>query len=102
MKKRLIALMLAVSVVFTGCASIERFSKDVTSDITGGLNRTVEVYDYSGHLLKTYTGKIDIATSESGNKIKFDVNGERYLIYNAIVIVEENNKNEPLYSITDN
>jgi hypothetical protein len=90
MKKKIISVVIALGLVIgcTGCASWERGLKSVGSDLSGGLNRTVEVYDYSGNLLKTYEGKIDIAESEGG-KVLFDMNGNRYSIYNAIVIVEE-------------
>ena len=76
--------------ILTGCASLERGIKDVTSDLSGGLNRTVEVYDYSGNLLKTYEGKLDVQYTETGGKVLFDMDGKRTAIYNAIVIVEEN------------
>ena len=78
-----------IAAIFTGCASWERGVKDFTSDFSGGLDRTVEVYDYSGNLLKTYEGRIDIEYTETGNEVKFDLNGKRKIIYNAIVIVEE-------------
>lgn len=82
------AIVLSLSI--TGCASLERWGKDISSDVGGGLSRTVEVYDYSGNLIKTYSGKIDIeSNANEENKVKFDVDDKRYIIYNAIVIVEE-------------
>lgn len=94
MAKKIIAgIILTFILIFglTGCASFERWGKDVSSDFKGGLDRTVEVYDYAGNLLKTYEGQIDLATTTEGEsgKVKFDLNGKRYIIYNAIVIVEE-------------
>lgn len=90
MKKKIIGIVITLGLIIgcTGCASLERGLKSFGSDLTGGLNRTVEVYDYSGNLLKTYEGKIDIAESDGG-KVLFDLDGNRYSIYNAIVIVEE-------------
>ena len=91
MKKKIVLTlsMLSLSIImFTGCASWDRGIKDIGSDLSGGLYRTVEVYDYSGNLLKTYEGKLDIEYSDNG-EVKFDMNGKRYILYNAIVIVEE-------------
>ena len=91
MKKKLLVFS-AVAVIamlsITGCASFERGVKDAASDITGGLNRTVTVYDYDGNVIKTYEGKIDISESDGG-KVKFDLNGKRTIIYGGIVIVDE-------------
>lgn len=93
MKKKIALLTLLSGLsIFTlaGCASWERGLKDIGSDLGGGLNRTVEVYDYSGNLLKTYEGKLDIEDSSTiSGKVKFDMNGKRYIVYNAIVVVEE-------------
>ena len=89
-KKSICSLLVVIGIIFgiTGCASFSRGVKDVTSDLSGGINRVVEVYDYTGNKIKVYEGKIDIANVD-GNKVKFDINGKRYIIYNAIVIVEE-------------
>ena len=70
------------------CSSFNRKIKDTTSDFGGGLNRTITIYDYNGNIIKTYEGKCDIEESE--NKVLFDINGKRTIIYNAIVIAEEN------------
>lgn len=90
MKKKIagVLIVLGLAISCTGCASWSRGLKTIGSDLSGGLYRTVEVYDYSGNLLKTYEGKIDIAESDGG-KVLFDMNGDRISIYNAIVIVEE-------------
>lgn len=63
--------------------------KDVDSELSGGLNRTLLVYDYNGDLIKTYTGKIDIEASDVSGKVKFDMDGKRTIIYGGIVIVDE-------------
>jgi hypothetical protein len=78
----------------TGCQQLDREMKDMQSSVTG-LDRTVEVYDYTGNLMKTYKGKIDIQDKNSDGKqtvgkVKFELNGKRVIIYNAVVIVEEN------------
>ena len=72
----------------TGCATWQRSCKTCQSEISGGLNRTVNVYSYDGELIATYTGRIDIEQNES--KVLFDMDGKRYIYYNAIVEVIEN------------
>lgn len=95
LKKSILIGAVGVSILFnTGCASCERLGKDLSSEFNNGLNRSVYVYDMTGNLIKTYKGNIDIQESE-GNKIKFDIfdnNNQRIIIYNAIVIVEEEGK----------
>ena len=94
-KKYILIGAVGASILFnTGCASCERLGKDLSSEFNNGLNRSVYVYDMTGNLIKTYKGSIDIQESE-GNKIKFDIsdnNNQRIIIYNAIVIVEEEGK----------
>ncbi|WMW48087.1 hypothetical protein RFN66_03595 [Bacillus paralicheniformis] len=54
------------------------------------MERTATVYDQSGNKIKTYKGKFDVEINNYGNKVKFDLNGKRIMINNAVVIVEEN------------
>lgn len=81
----IILSMLACS--FTGCASWERSMKTWESDYSGGLNRTLNVYDYQGNLIASYSGKIDLQESES--KVLFDLDGVCYVYYNFPVEVIE-------------
>lgn len=80
-----VAIMLCVSL--SNCSSCERTSKNWDSNINGGLNRIVNVYDYTGNKIATYEGKIDVQQNES--KVLFDLNGKRYVYYNALVEVIE-------------
>ncbi|AZS18379.1 DUF5052 family protein [Paenibacillus lutimineralis] len=82
------AAALAVLFVLAGCESWDRAVKDFGSNING-LQRVATVYDQGGNAIKTYKGKFDVEVNEYGNKIKFDLDGKRILIYNATVIVEE-------------
>lgn len=86
----LCAAMLCLSLLggCTGCATWQRSCKSCQSEISGGLNRTVNVYSYNGELIATYTGRIDIEENES--KVLFDMDGKRYIYYNALVEVIEN------------
>ena len=89
MKKRIIAMILVLITVLSlaGCASWQREMKTISSDLGGGLNRTVTVYDYNGNPIQSWTGKIDI--SESDNETWFDLNGKRTIIQGGIIIIQE-------------
>lgn len=90
-KKALIVLIAAVTLAnLTGCGqSWERTKKSLVSEYAGGLYRVVTVYDQQGNIIKTYEGNIDIQDTEYGNKILFDLNGKRIVVYNGTVITEE-------------
>lgn len=79
-----------LALTFNG-AGFQRTMKSWRSNYTGGLYRVVSVYDYNGNLLREY-GPAMIDISESENETFFDYNGQRIVIHNAIVIVEEVNK----------
>lgn len=72
---------------FSGCASCERNLKSCKSDMNGGLDRIVKVYNLNGEIMATYEGKIDLATEDGC--IQFEYNGKRIIWYNAIVEVVE-------------
>ena len=92
-KVRILAILLVVVVMtalsLNGCASLQRELKSIGSDLSGGLNRTVTVYDYNGQPIKSWSGKFDL--SESENEIFFDnADGKRVIIHGGIIICEEN------------
>lgn len=77
-----------------GTESGKRAQKTLHSETSGGLQRTVKVYDMEGDMLAEYKGKFDVAeTSGDGVvKIKFDCDGKRHIIYGqtgTIIIDEE-------------
>lgn len=86
-----VALVIGFLVFMFNGAGFQRTLKSFKSNYTGGLYRTVSVYDYSGNLLREY-GPAMIDISESENETFFDYNGQRIVIHNAIVIVEEVNR----------
>lgn len=87
----IVALVIGLLVLVFSGAGFQRTLKSFKSNYTGGLYRTVSVYDYNGNLLREY-GPAMIDISESENETFFDYNGQRIVIHNAIVIVEEVNK----------
>ena len=82
-------IILIILFMTTGCASWDRTVKSWNSDLSGGLKRTVNVYSYTGEKIATHEGKIDIQENESNNKVLFDLDGKRYIYYNAVVEVIE-------------
>ncbi|MCB7306158.1 hypothetical protein NE683_12205 [Bariatricus massiliensis] len=69
----------------------KRAIKDTQSNISGGIERTVTVYDFDGDVLQQYTGKFDV--SYDSERIKFDdEKGKRHVIYytTGTVIIDEN------------
>lgn len=75
----------------------KRAQKTFESNIHGGLYRIVKVYDVKGDQLCEYKGKFDVEETytEGITKIKFDLNGERHIIYcsTGTVIIDEISKN---------
>lgn len=83
----IIGAMLIGVTLFAGSSSVKRNIKSVTSDLGGGLERTVTLYDYTGKEIERWTGKFDV--SESENEVYFDVDGKRVIIHGGIVVNEE-------------
>ena len=90
MKKKALALVLTglIAPSLSGCQDLKRMGKDFDSGMRG-LDRTLRVYSHDGDLLSEYSGTFDILVDKNGSKVKFDLDGKRTMIYNAIVIVEE-------------
>lgn len=87
--KKILGLLVITLVLLSSCTQKQqRGIKNIQSNFGGGLNRTVKVYALDGTLLKEYEGKLDIDEDRNG-AIKFDLNGDRVMIYNAITIIEE-------------
>ena len=60
------ALVVSVLAIVTvcglaGCSSFSRSVKSMSSDIGGGLNRTVTLYDNTGNEIKSWNGKITLS-----------------------------------------
>lgn len=86
-----IALIIAVAITglaIGGCSSCDRTYKSLSSDVSGGLERTVTLYANDGTEIRGWDGKIDLTNSDE--EIMFDLDGKRVVIHGGIVVVEEN------------
>lgn len=83
----LIVLAFLIGYIALNSEGCKREMKSVSSDLGGGVMRTVTAYDYNGKPIKTWKGKFDI--SERQGETYFDLNGKRVIIQRAIVISEE-------------
>ena len=103
--KKGVAIALLVSFIVAGCIaggialynthteSGKRALKSWESEISGGMNRVVHVYDMEGEEIATYKGKFDIQENAQDGivKVKFDVDGERHIIYGSTgtIVIDE-------------
>ena len=96
----MVEVVLMVALIF-GCAAYntktesgKRHMKSWESETTGGIDRTITVYDIEGEEIAKYQGKFDIEESsqEGVVKIKFDCDGKRHIIYaqTGTVLIDEN------------
>ena len=92
MKKIFLALTLVAiaGLAMISCSeSQQRELKTIRSDWTGGLNRTVTVYDYNGQKIKSWSGQFDVNETDR-NSVYFDTaDGKRVIISGGIIINEE-------------
>ena len=85
----LFVFLIMLFFMFLFPSSTKRSIKSMVSDYSGGLNRTITLYDYNGNEIKSWTGKFDVDDNES--RVFFDdEEGKRVIIYNGIVVNEEN------------
>lgn len=103
-KAKVIAVIIEVVLmiaVIGGCAvyntrteSGKRHLKTWESETTGGIDRTITVYDITGEEIAKYQGRFDIEESaqEGVVKVKFDCDGKRHIIYaqTGTVLIDEN------------
>lgn len=68
-----------------------RALRDQESNLNGGIERTVSVYDINGNLIKEYSGKFDIETDRASYILFDDENGDRHMIYytTGTIIIDE-------------
>ena len=91
MKKILLALALVamVGLTATSCTeSQQREIKSIKSNWTGGLNRTVTVYDYNGQKIKSWSGQFDVKETDR-NSVYFGTEDDKRVIISGGIIINE-------------
>ena len=86
------AVFFGMSWYFNHTESGKRALKTQESNLEGGINRSVKVYDAVGNVLQEYTGRFDVDFDGDEQRILFDdENGMRHVIYfkTGTVVVEE-------------
>ena len=97
---RIIAAVVLLATVVICCIYIwyrnnsesgRRALRDQESNLNGGIERTVSVYDINGNLIKEYSGKFDIETDRASYILFDDENGDRHMIYytTGTIIIDE-------------
>ena len=81
------AALIGGAIFYLNTEKGKRAIKDTESNLDGGINRIVNVYDVNGELIKTYEGKFDV---EVGN-----TDGAPYILFD-----DENNKRHIVYYTT--
>lgn len=93
MKKTFLALTLImmVGLTMTGCTEArKREAKSIRSNWTGGLDRTVTVYDYNGQKIKSWSGRFDVKETDR-NSVYFDTEEDKRVIISGGIIINEEN-----------
>ena len=72
---------------FNGTEAGKRELKSEQSNLHGGIERTVTVYDYNSNKISSWSGTFDVTNSEY--ETYFDIDGKRVVIHGGIVINEE-------------
>ena len=67
---------------YTETAEGRRAVIDQQSNTNNGLERTINILNADGEVIRTYTGVIDIEGND-GRYVVFDYNGKRYTYYNC-------------------
>lgn len=81
------AIAVCALIVALNSASCRRLWKSFSSNVGNGLERTVTLYDYNGNVIKQYSGKFDVTSSET--ETFFDIDGKRVIIHGGIIVNEE-------------
>ncbi|MCL1964778.1 MAG: hypothetical protein FWF69_06930 [Firmicutes bacterium] len=79
------------ALIYSGTEAGKRAYKDQQSNFTGGIHRTLTIYDINGNVIKEYSGEFDVETTNERYILFDDAEGKRHIIYNTTgtVIVDE-------------
>lgn len=92
-----VILLITVAVCFfiswyqLNTESGKRALKDQQSNLNGGIQRNVQVYDVNGELIKEYEGKFDVETDKQTYILFDDEYGKRHIVYftTGTIVIDE-------------
>lgn len=69
----------------------KRLQDGIQSNLNGGIERIVRVFDVNGDLIERYEGRFDVETDRQTYILFDDENGKRHIIYytTGTVIIDE-------------
>ena len=85
-----VGIIVAFVFMLLNTGRMQRTTKSIKSNIMGGVQRTATLYDYSGNVIKRWSGKIDMSDSE--RETDFIVDGNRVIIHGGIAVIEDGEK----------
>lgn len=85
-KKRIFTILgvvlVAGSLIIGALAGLHWYYTETAEGRRNGLERTINILNADGEVIRTYTGVIDIEGNDGGYVV-FDYNGSRYTYYNC-------------------
>lgn len=87
MTRRALAILAILGLFTTSCQALNQTVKGIQSQTTG-LNRVVELYDYSGNKVGRWASNT-VIDAESGLVTFFDSTGNRVLVSGGILVSTE-------------
>lgn len=69
----------------------KRAYKDQQSELNGGIERVVQVYDVNGEMIREYSGRFDVETDKDSYILFDDEEGKRHIVYftTGTIVIDE-------------
>lgn len=69
----------------------KRAYKDQQSELNGGIERVVQVYDVDGEMIREYSGRFDVETDKDSYILFDDEEGKRHIVYftTGTIVIDE-------------
>lgn len=69
----------------------KRAYKDQQSELGGGIERVVQVYDVDGEMIREYSGRFDVETDKDSYILFDDEEGKRHIVYftTGTIVIDE-------------
>ena len=86
-----VALCIWLSWYQLNSESGKRAYKDQQSELNGGIERVVQVYDVDGEMIREYSGRFDVETDKDNYILFDDEEGKRHIVYftTGTIVIDE-------------